>query len=222
MIRWLLTAAALLLTAAASDLRGIAQQLTFGRFSGPIQVQFLNNGPMDRRVRLLVDVTYIDPAGKKWTAPKGFVSDGASIPQAFWTFVGAPLDGAYRDAAIIHDRYCETKTEPWKDVHRIFYYANRAVGIPELRAKVLYTAVRYGGPKWGDNKSKCSLVCHSADEVIKRDPRGLPFIVPKTTDKDVDRLVKWVNSDNPSLDEIDAFIEREFPNASFVDPLSRK
>ena len=39
---------------------------------------------------------------------RGRVVDGASIPSVFWSIIGAPYTGKYRDASVIHDYYCET------------------------------------------------------------------------------------------------------------------
>lgn len=35
--------------------------------------------------------------------PKGFITDGASIPKAFWSIIGGPLSRPYLYAAIVHD-----------------------------------------------------------------------------------------------------------------------
>src|SRR5882762_321050 len=83
-----------------------AQNSIFGRFDGPIRVEFGTDG---RTMKLLQDVTYIDPGGLQWKARKGYSTDGASIPRAFWTVVGAPFEGNYRNAAVIHDQYCSDR-----------------------------------------------------------------------------------------------------------------
>jgi len=41
------------------------------------------------------------------TIPKGFVSDGASIPKALWWYA-SPYDPGVREAAIIHDYFYRT------------------------------------------------------------------------------------------------------------------
>jgi hypothetical protein len=171
---------------------------TWGQFSSPINVSLLKDG---RNTELLLDVTYTDPAGKMWSAPKGFISDGASIPQVFWSIVGGPWDGPYRNAAIVHDQYCVTKSEPSPDVHRMFYKACRAEGVTEVKAKALYAAVRIGGPKWGDDQPpkfpffwlRTSRTPPSIGKLI-----GGPWLGP-------DRITAWVESNNPSLEDIDKF-----------------
>ncbi|MEO1610602.1 MAG: DUF1353 domain-containing protein, partial [Pseudomonadota bacterium] len=87
-------------------------------------------------------------------APSGLVSDGASIPSFFWSMIGAPFSGPYRLAAIIHDRYCETRERPWRQVHEAFYTASRAAGVPEAQAQLMYFAVYRFGPRWPNARSR--------------------------------------------------------------------
>lgn len=121
------------------------QPSAWGGFTGPIETEWLPDG---RNMRLLRHVTYIDPQGKAWTAPRGHVVDGASIPRFFWRLIGGPLEGPYRNASVIHDYYCDLKTRPWQDVHRMFYLACRAGGCGGLRASLMYWAVYVFGPRW--------------------------------------------------------------------------
>lgn len=189
-------------------------QMYFGQFEGPFQLQFLNEKPGDRRMQLLQDVSYRDPSGKAWTAPKGYATDGASIPRALWSILGGPFDGPYRQAAVIHDYYCDIKTESSKDVHRIFYYAARASGVGERMAKVLYGGVLAGGPKWGSQKSSCHN-CHQLPPNYGTDRNGVMFVRPVLTEQDAKKIAAWIEKTSPSLEEIDQFIEREFPKNVF-------
>jgi hypothetical protein len=52
--------------------------------------------------------------GVTYYIEKGFVTDGASIPAAFWTLVGHPFDPDYVCAALLHD-YLWRKCKTWKD-----------------------------------------------------------------------------------------------------------
>jgi hypothetical protein len=38
----------------------------------------------------------------------------------------------------------------WQDVHRMFYEAMLDAGVEQRQARVMYTAVRYAGPRWND------------------------------------------------------------------------
>lgn len=104
-------------------------------------------------MELLQPVSYTAPDGIRWDAPKGLITDGASIPGPLWSVIGGPFAGKYRSAAVIHDHYCETKSRPWKDVHKAFYTASRAAGVEATRAKIMYFGVYRFGPRWEKSRS---------------------------------------------------------------------
>ncbi len=179
--------------------------LNFGSFDGQPNVEFIDTGEFaGRNMRLLKPYSYTDPSGNVWTAPAGFEMNGASIPQVFWSFVGGPFEGPYRNAAIIHDYYCTEMSKPWQDVHRIFYYASLAAGTEETKAKMLYAAVVVGGPKWGKVKvkSSCFAACHDA----VGESNGNAGFTPDISLDDAKELMDWVRANNPSLAEIDGRI----------------
>lgn len=117
----------------------------FGSFVGQVETRWKEDG---RRMELLSEFRYIDPAGLEWDAPKGWVIDGASIPAIAWSIVGGPYEGRYRPASVIHDVACDRKKRPWENVHLAFYQAMRAAGVGSRRAKVMYAAVYFFGPRW--------------------------------------------------------------------------
>jgi Protein of unknown function (DUF1353) len=122
-----------------------AQDAAYGSFVGEVQTKWLDDG---RKMELLEPFAYIDPRGITWDAPKGWVIDGASIPQFAWSFVGGPYDHKYRDASVIHDVACDRKSRRWEDVHEAFYNAMRASGVESARARIMYAAVYHFGPRW--------------------------------------------------------------------------
>lgn len=124
----------------------------WGKFSEPLNVELLSSR---HDLKLLQDFTYTGPGPQKlfWLAPKGTITDGASIPRLAWSIVGGPLDGQYRKAAIIHDVGCVEQTRTWQDTHRAFYTAMRAAGVGEIQAKVMYAAVYHFGPRWAEPKN---------------------------------------------------------------------
>lgn len=101
-----------------------------------------------REMQLLENFVFIDSKGVRWLAPINSIVDGSSIPRLFWTVIGSPFVGKHRRASIIHDVYCQTKTTPHKQVHKMFYEAMRCDGVNYFKAKVMYFAVKLGGPKW--------------------------------------------------------------------------
>jgi hypothetical protein len=118
----------------------------WGYFIGnPIQFQRAVSEP--RNIQLTREFGF-RTAGKLWLVPRDAVVDGASIPQWAWSFIGGPQEGTYFDASVIHDFFCDTKGEPWREVHRVFYRAMRASGVEEFQARVMWAAVRYFGPRW--------------------------------------------------------------------------
>ena len=160
----------------------IITSTAYGKFSGNVASEWLDNGQM----RLLEAFSYQDPRGKLWLAPKGSIVNGASIPSQFWGVVGGPFSGNYRKASVIHDVACVKRKRPWPMVHRAFYTAMRAGGVPSTRAKIMYAAVRFFGPRW------------------KTDGTRTPT-PNKISDKQFDDLKAQIESGKLSLDQIDDF-----------------
>lgn len=116
-----------------------------------LKVLWLNDG---RKAKLLETLSFIDPKGKKWIAPKGHIIDGASIPVPFQPIVGTPYGGKYVMASVIHDVACDEKKLPWKEVHKVFHFAMLASGVSKEKANLMYQAVYLGGPRWGKDAEK--------------------------------------------------------------------
>lgn len=85
------------------------------------------------------------------TVERGFDTDYASVPRLFWAVY--PPDGAYTDAAVVHDFLYWYQRVPGTDItgierHQadaVFLEAMTALGIPWLRRHILHRAVRAGG-----------------------------------------------------------------------------
>jgi len=114
-------------------------------YSGPLEVTFQDGG---RLVQLNKSLTFFDSNGKKWTAIAGITSDGASIPDFVWPFIGPPFRGPYVRAAIVHDQYCYSRTEPSDAVHEMFRNAMIVDKVPPWKVTFMYGAVLWKGPKW--------------------------------------------------------------------------
>lgn len=126
-------------------------------FSGPVRVEWTCDG---RYMQLLEPLVYVDSCGRRWTAPAGYRTDGASIPRFFWRVIGSPFVGKYRRAAVIHDVYCsegkklkKNKVLIGKDrkspaIHKLFHEMMLTDGTSRLRARVMYLAVRICGPRF--------------------------------------------------------------------------
>lgn len=116
-----------------------------GEYSGTVKAEWLTK---TREMRLLEAFAFKGPNCKVWSVPKDAIVDGASIPQIFWTVIGGPFEGRYRDASVLHDYYCKVKTEPSADVHEMFYYAMLANGVDSTKARIMFYAVSWFGPQW--------------------------------------------------------------------------
>jgi hypothetical protein len=106
----------------------------------------------------LAQLDFVDGGEATWIAPKGIVTDGASIPPIFVSIIGAPTSPEFVNAAAVHDAYCgigneqgaKFHSETWQRVHIMFYDALLVGGVPELKAKLMFAAVWLGGPRWGE------------------------------------------------------------------------
>jgi hypothetical protein len=163
----------------------------WGSFSGNPKTEWIE----DLNYKLLEEFSYTDKAGKTWIASKDSVVNGASIPRAFWTIIGSPTTGKYRNASIVHDTACEGKVETWQDVHLMFYEACRCGGLGEKKAKVMYWAVYHGGPRW--KKSDIPGLSEIAPgERTEYKPRVL-------TDDDLKKIEEKIEAnDNISLEQL--------------------
>lgn len=120
-------------------------QVRVGEYSGRVKAEWLIH---TREMRLLEDFAFKGPDCRVWAVPKGAIVDGASIPKIFWSLIGGPFDGPYRDGSVVHDYYCKIRTAPSDQVHEMFYHALLANGVSTNKAALMYYAVSWFGPQW--------------------------------------------------------------------------
>lgn len=90
-----------------------------------------------------------------YIAPKGTLTDGASIPRFFWRIIGPPMTGRYRKAAVIHDAgysgslQWNVEGQPTaytrKAMDTLFLRLMKALGVPWWRRRLMHWAVRWFG-----------------------------------------------------------------------------
>jgi hypothetical protein len=84
--------------------------------------------------------------------PKGFITDGMSIPKWLQPVIGEPFEGNTLRAAIVHDYLCHCKCETQAFSHGIFREILKLDGFPFWRRNAAYLAVvaynRFKNPKW--------------------------------------------------------------------------
>ena len=120
-----------------------------GHFEGTLKLTPISASMM----RVDEHISYNDGVNHQIDVETGFKTDGASIPQVLWSIVGSPFSGwgrsgSYVEAAVIHDKGCESKKYDWQTTHRMFYTAMLDSGVDSNYAKLLYYGVRLGGPRW--------------------------------------------------------------------------
>lgn len=151
-----------------------------GRYTGRLILQPLPDG---RRMRVIEDFGFMEADGLHWPVPPQSTVDGASIPQVLWSLIGGPFEGKYRDASVVHDYYCAVRSADCQSVHRMFYRAMLVSGVSVRRAKVMYAAVYFAGPRWDD------LVVHNV-------LLGPPAVPSRPVDDDRLSYKRLASSDN--------------------------
>ena len=97
-------------------------------------------------------------ANKRICVPRGFESDGASVPRFFWRYVFPSSDPAALRASIGHDYVYRTHPDGWKksDADKMFLGTMLVDGVSPKRAYRAYCGVKYFGwwSWWKGGKSK--------------------------------------------------------------------
>jgi hypothetical protein len=202
----------------------VVESLAFqkGRFEGTLDVRFMSmktgDGQTYEMVQLLTPFAYRDSKGVLWEVPAGFMSDGASIPAKLWAVVGGPYSGPYRDASVIHDFYCYTKSRPWTAVHEVFLEAALNRGTPDWQARYMYAGILFQGPRWPDPQvtdapSATPMLTRLAEWLIpsaraQTPPGAPPPAAGGLTDAQIfEELRTWIEKDKPTLEQIRKRVE---------------
>jgi len=184
-----------------------------GSFVGPLDLRLDPNG---RDATLLAPFGYVDSSGKKWSVPKGVTVNGASIPQVLWSVIGSPWTGQYREGSVVHDYYCDIRTEPWRSVHRAFYTSMLANGVAPIRAKLMYAAVYRFGPRWNFEYTPKCPNCLAV-------PYRVDIFRPEPNDKEFDDLRSRIEKPDLSLEaiekEADAAIAKQIQGLELGKPI---
>lgn len=174
---------------------------------------------------------FIDSGKKTWTAPKGTLTDGASIPKVFVPVVGSPTSREFVNAAAIHDAYCgvgnddlaQFHSETWQNVHRMFYDALRVGGTPAKKAKVMYSAVYLGGPRWTLSRSNSKPIDVTRNQQLPgfqlstksargpmRSQGGIALRQLGISDHrlrvELQDAVEFINTENPSIATLEQYL----------------
>jgi hypothetical protein len=210
--------------------------LDYGHYTDEAIVAFLDDG---RLARLVTHFGYFDRHGLRWDVPAGAIVDGASIPRPLWTIIGGPFEGKYRAASIVHDWFCDLRSRPWRSVHRMFFEAMLASGVSGTQAKMMYSGVYWGGPRWSqtvvDNTQLVlNQYLHSGAQAEKRAFHARGYGVSTNSasgersergrsycyaleDKDVDELAKLTGIRNLTLEEIERVVDERLTSTKYIE-----
>jgi hypothetical protein len=172
---------------------------SFGRFEGDVIAVWDTDG---RNMTLRDNFAYVDARGRRWEAPANSIINGASIPQGFWTFIGGPFEGRYRNASVVHDVECHQMRQPWEDVHQMFYEACLCGGVDETQAKMMYYAVYHFGPRWETVTETQMQMQPAANGQLVEQPVTVHRVMrvdplPPTPDE-IDHVAEFVTEDKPT------------------------
>jgi hypothetical protein len=151
--------------------------------------------------------------------------------------IGGPFEGKYRNASVVHDYYCAVRSADWRSVHRVFYRAMLVSGVSVRRAKVMYAAVYFAGPRWDDLVVKNVLLGPPAVPTRSVDDNRLSYTlheptvlaISKVIDRDGISALEWRSSATSryravnnteitlQLDKLSDMVERDDPSLQALD-----
>lgn len=134
--------------AAANGITAPPVETPWGTWRTPLRAEFLIRGDDKVRIRLLEPLVFVEKQGNVRVVPINFISDGASIPQFWWSLVGGPLNGKYARAAVQHDWDILCELDAPAVVHERFYCAMRADLVGYKMARTFYHIVDWRVRKW--------------------------------------------------------------------------
>jgi hypothetical protein len=188
--------------ATASSVMLESEATGFGHYEGTPLTEWLSDG---RHMQLKRPYAWHAQDGESWPVPAEAIVDGASIPQPFWSVIGGPFEGLYRDASIIHDYYCDMQTRAWQSTHRMFYQAMRCSGVGSIKAKIMYYAVYRFGPRWALAGVEVLALPDSLEAIALSEPAPL---APDSFDAvSASADVEAIAQADPDLDQIEALAD---------------
>lgn len=184
-----------------------------GQFKGELVLKILPDGRDMELVRLF---EYIDSHDVIWIVPAGTRIDGASIPRVLWTLVGSPFVGKYREASVIHDHYCDTKSRHWKAVHKVFLDGMLARGVEKNQARLMYIAVYRFGPRWDFDIDAC--FCKGCPACVNPLLQHIDYYKPKYNETDFLELIDKLNEGFLSLRQLENLADYQINTEILVSP----
>ena len=118
----------------------------------PVEIIELPNGQTG--IRLTADILYQHTPIGPVLVPRGFVSDGASMPRIAWRALGHPFDYDYLYEAILHDYLYRYQDVDRATADRVLYIMLKGK-ISGARRRAIYWGLRIGGGvAWRENAKR--------------------------------------------------------------------
>lgn len=168
-------------------------------FTGRVALEVVDGIELDHKLRLLEDFSYRDETGRVWTAPRGGILDGTSVPREFRAQSGLPFEGDYRKASVLYDYHAHARLGAWREVDRLLHSASVHEGIAPPQANLLYAVVYAAAWRWEPRESSCYKSCHAAASMLAWRPDVTPA--------ELQPVLDWLREANPTLGEIDRRVD---------------
>jgi len=123
----------------------------------PLRLEDIDN---EGRSFMLFDDFKVLMGNTTYTAPRGTLTDGASIPRILWRVIGSPFVGRYRKGAVMHDAIYRGAAKinlipisispiSRKEADQLFLRMMKDSGVSWMRRHMMYRAVRmFGASSW--------------------------------------------------------------------------
>jgi len=128
--------------------------ITFSNFNliEDLEIHYLKPLQLKLKKSLLVKTDEEFIYKKEIYIPKGFITDGMSIPKWLQPIIGEPFEGNTLRAAIVHDYLCHCKCETQAFSHGIFKQILEIDGVSKWKRNAAWLGVvvynRLKNRKW--------------------------------------------------------------------------
>lgn len=111
------------------------------RFKGSYEIKEYDT----YRFITLSELSYTTKKDITHTVPIDFITDGASIPKIFWSWIGSPFTGLYKRPSLIHDWLYATQNTTRLYADRIFLEGMQDRKVSFWKRQMMFYAVRFRG-----------------------------------------------------------------------------
>ncbi len=123
--------------------------------NSPLRVELFRNSAGETVLRTLDPLTF-HALGVKVKVPRGFSSDGASMPRFFWRLIGHPFQMDYLKEAVCHDWLYRTQKAA-RSFADLYFSALLRPKLSFWRRWSIYLALRlFGWIAWRINRKRRS------------------------------------------------------------------